>query len=441
MALNYSHRPIFPAHMAEDSMISPMRIVNGYLVEGIPEKNGECVDYGRDRLDGCGSSDSVSKDIVDLLPSDPFGMDISTTFTAITSWLEDLEADYGGRNFRVGNEDYGLFAGLNFLSMKFQSFPGNIHGGNKQNMNEQMNLQPEDRDSGSALASYDFVASLEDGNTNSNGETRENQVVQCRLDGAECSHYGEGETRDQALPYALKYLGIKDLLSVEMVCRSLQCTVRDDPLLWREIHVEKPLNERITDDNLLQLSDRAQGNLHCLSLLECARITDDGLRRVLESNPRLNKLCIAGCTRMNIEGILNILRDFNKGYHGIRYLRIGGLYGITHEHFEELQQLFGTEECRKKEVHKPHFYVRGNIYLLFDDDRSIDVEECPKCQKLRLVYDCPFEGCRMKDGTPDSCRACSLCIARCIQCGRCISDNEYEETFCLELLCADCLTK
>lgn len=147
---------------------------------------------------------------------------------------------------------------------------------------------------------------------------------------------------------------------------------------------------------------------------------------------------------MNLEGILNILRDFNKGCQGIRYLRIGGIYGITHELFEELQHLLGTEECLEKEApnaRKPHFYVRGNIYVLFDDNRPIDVEVCPKCQKLRLVYDCPFEGCRTKDGTPDSCRACSLCIARCIQCGRCISDNEYEETFCLELLCADCLTK
>lgn len=147
---------------------------------------------------------------------------------------------------------------------------------------------------------------------------------------------------------------------------------------------------------------------------------------------------------MNIEGILNILRDFNKGSRGIRYLRIGGIYGVTQEYFEEFQRLLGTDERQEKEAQearKPHFYVRGNIYLLFDDNRSIDIEACPKCQRLRLVYDCPFEGCRTKDGTPDSCRGCTLCIARCIQCGRCISDNEYEETFFLDLLCADCLTK
>lgn len=293
MALNYSHRPIFPAHMVEDNLISPMRIVNGYLVEGIPEKNGEC-DYGRDRLDGCGSSDSlsVSKDIADLLPSDPFEMDISTTFTAITGWLEDLGADYGVRNFRAANEDYDLFAGINFIwnsAMRFQTFPVNTHGGNKQNTTEQVNLQPEDRNSGSALASYDFVTSFEDGNVSSNSETRENQVDWGKLEGAEFSC---DATSHEVWTVVLSYLGIKDLLSLEMVCKSLQYTVRSDPLFWRWIHIEKPLNEKITDDNLLQLSNRAQGNLQCLSLLECTRITDDGLRRVLQSNPKLNKVSI-----------------------------------------------------------------------------------------------------------------------------------------------------
>lgn len=36
------------------------------------------------------SPESSSKDVIDLLPSDPFGMDISTTFTVITGWFEDL---------------------------------------------------------------------------------------------------------------------------------------------------------------------------------------------------------------------------------------------------------------------------------------------------------------------------------------------------------------
>jgi len=93
-----------------------------------------------------------------------------------------------------------------------------------------------------------------------------------------------------ALSYSLGYLGLSDLLVVERVCKSLHSTVHDDPLLWRSIHVDQPLNERITDDVLFRLANRAQGNLQCLSLVECTRITDDGLRRVLESNPKLTKV-------------------------------------------------------------------------------------------------------------------------------------------------------
>ncbi|GFP88343.1 F-box protein skip14 [Phtheirospermum japonicum] len=63
---------------------------------------------------------------------------------------------------------------------------------------------------------------------------------------------------------------------------------------------------------------------------------------------------------------------------------------------------------------------------------------CPRCEKFRLVYDCPAEACQVKGSAAQVCRACTFCIARCAQCGRCISDNEYEETFCLDLLCSDC---
>jgi len=84
MALNFSHRPLFP-RISEDNVRSPMRI-------SIQERVEDRFDYGRDRS---GSQELVHKDIIDLLPPDPFDMDISTTFTAITGWLEDLEVDYG----------------------------------------------------------------------------------------------------------------------------------------------------------------------------------------------------------------------------------------------------------------------------------------------------------------------------------------------------------
>ncbi|KAI3467655.1 hypothetical protein Pfo_024318 [Paulownia fortunei] len=499
MALNYSHRPVFPAHISEDNLVSPVRIVNGYLVDGVPEKNGEGYprpwhvsrgeaeernfNCGRDRVDRCSSSESTSKDIVDLLPSDPFGMDIKTTVTAITGWLEDLEVDCGGymrsNNGRASQEGYGLFAGWNLIwnnSVKFQPFPSTIQLNEKLNIgrqsfpsNLQVNEKPnvgnhyftssvqfdenlnvassvntygEERALGAGLAPYDIgfqpTCNMGDSVGFSNGSPSCSSELRSR-EKLEAAANFEGVPHE-ALAFALSYLGVKDLLSVERVCRSLFSTVRGDPLLWMTIHIDQPLNERITDDVLVQLASRAQGNLQCLSLVECPKVTDDGLRHILETNPRLTKLCVPGCTRISIEFIVNSIKAYNsnKDVGGVKQLRIGGLYGVNHEHFEELKLLLGAGDNKIESCHKPHFYHRGNFYLPYDDDRAMDIEMCPKCEKFRLVYDCPAEGCKVKDKSPQVCRACTLCIARCAQCGRCINDTEFEETFCLELLCSDC---
>lgn len=465
MALNFSHRPIFPAHLAEDNLVSPIRIANGYLVEGLPEKNGDGFgktwlsnlevddrfDYGRDRCDKSGSQESVSKDVLDLLPSDPFGMDISTTFTAITGWLEDLEVDYGGFGGYGGDEvgasdgSYQLFAGLNFIwnnAMRFQAFPGAMEVDNKSNVASGLggcSGMKEVRDA-SCHGCFGSDCSMDDilGLGNETFGVAGQRSEDCWEGNGICSD-GDIGAPHAAFNLALGYLGERDLLVVETVCRSLRSTVRGDPLLWRSIHIDQPLNEKITDDILLQLTTRAQGSLQCLSLVECPRITDDGLKRVLESNPRLTKLSVPGCTRLSVEGIVSCLKAFKSvGTPGVKHLRIGGLYGVTEKHFEELKFLLGMDSQIQQNAHKPHFYHRGNFYLSCDDDRAIDLETCPRCQNLRLVYDCPAEGCQGKEHATQVCRACTLCIARCVQCGCCINDSEYEETFCLELLCSEC---
>lgn len=467
MALNFSHRPIFPAHLSEDNLVSPMRIANGCLMEGIPERSGDgfvrpswhsnrdiecCFDYGRgDRVDRSGSPESSSGDVLDLLPSDPFGMDISTTFTALTGWLEDLEVDYGGygrNNFGNSGGEYDLFAGLNFIwnnAMQFQAFPSKVHfGGNKSNTAHQVDGCTNDKGEGNSLTQGGFgsVPTVQDAAIfcDESANTVGHGIEQCHEVAESCPD-GDGEAPHAGLVFALGFLGVRDLLSVDRVCRYLHSTVRSEALLWRSIHIDQPLNERITDDVLFQLTSRAQGNLQCLSLVECPRITDDGLKRVLENNPRLTKLCVPGCTKLSVEGIVNNLKAFKcKGTQGIKHLRIGGLYGVTDEHFEQLKLLLGADiRSNQQNDHKPHFYHRGNLYLLCDDERAIDIEICPRCQKLRLVYDCPAEGCQERErDVAQQCRACRLCIPRCFQCGCCINDNEYEETFCLDWLCSDC---
>ncbi|XP_022725198.1 F-box protein SKIP14-like [Durio zibethinus] len=462
MALNFSHQPIFPVHLTEDNLVSPMRIVNGYLVEGIPEKNGDgcwrswhlnhemedCFDHGRDRGGGrCGSKEFVSNDIIDLLPSDPFGMDITTTFTSITGWPEDLEIDYG-RYVRdevgTGDGSYQLFTGLNFIcnnAMWFQMFPGSTGFKSKGSVSGGFDVCSQVKQGGylSGHAGLGLACNVGEnlhlGNKGMVSVDQENEEFQ---DCEGCSEGPEGAPHE-ALILALGYLGVQDLLVVENVCTSLRSTVQNDPLLWRSIHIDQPLNEKITDDVLLQITSRAQGSLQCLSLVDCQRITDEGLKCVVENNPKLIKLSVPGCRRLSIEGILSSLKALKSmGTQGVKRLRIGGLYGVTHKHFEELKLLLGMDNQIHPNVHKPQIYNRRNVSLSCEDDRAIDVEVCPRCQNIRLVYDCPAEGCQLKEHSAQLCRACTLCIARCVQCGQCINDGEYEETFSLDWLCSDC---
>ena len=313
MALNFSHRPIFPSHLAEDNLVAPMRIANGYLVEGVSERNGDGFgrswissrdvedrfDYGRDRCDRSGSQESVSNDVLDLLPSDPFGMDISTTFTAITGWLEDFQADYGGYGGNeVGTSDgsYQLFA--NFIwnnALKYQSFSGNMGVDYRFDVAGGIGGCSGKMEVGDTSCRGGFGSDCNvDGILGLGNETPGVSGLQseaCPKSNGICS-VGDGGAPHGALNFALGYLGLRDLLVVETVCRSLHSTVRGDPLLWRSLHIDQPLNEKITDEVLLQLTNRAQGSLQCLSLVECPRITDDGLKRVLDSNPRLAKVSV-----------------------------------------------------------------------------------------------------------------------------------------------------
>lgn len=152
------------------------------------------------------------------------------------------------------------------------------------------------------------------------------------------------------------------------------------------------------------------------------------------------QLCVPRCVGLTVNGILfNLSVLKSAGTLRIKHLRIGELFGVTETQFEELNSLLGVDNHVQPRAKNPQFHHVEQMYHSCDDDRAIDIEKCPKCQKLRLVYDCPAETCRVGDHVNKLCRACTLCIARCINCGCCIKDRDYEETFCLDFLCLDCL--
>ncbi|KAI3713265.1 hypothetical protein L1987_71839 [Smallanthus sonchifolius] len=201
------------------------------------------------------------------------------------------------------------------------------------------------------------------------------------------------------------------------------------------------VGESFNDDSLLRITSRANGSLQSLSLVKCLKITDLGLKNVFQQNLGLIKLNVVGCNGLSMEGLLNNMKSIGGGRIKrlqIRRLQISGLHNITMDQFQELDKLLSLNNQNKPGSPKPRFYHGGQLYLSLDDNRPTDIEACPKCHQLRQVYDCPAASCNRKHS---NCRACTFCIPRCTSCGCCFNERDYIETFCLDLLCLDCLTQ
>ena len=195
------------------------------------------------------SDEPTIDDILDLLPLDPFDKGKkSTAFTAVADLCKEIEGV-----FELGSDcpslmdesqekigDGGVFARLNWVYW-----------------NSAVLFQPQ----------ACFAKSMP-----------YNEVD------------GGGDEPHEAIAFALPYLDLKDLLSVERVCRSLRDEVRSNTLLWRSISIVSPLSEKMDDKALLNLTSKAQGTLESLTLIGCRKIHNDALKYVLNNNPKLKEV-------------------------------------------------------------------------------------------------------------------------------------------------------
>ncbi|KAG6650524.1 F-box protein SKIP28 isoform X3 [Carya illinoinensis] len=190
----------------------------------------------------------------------------------------------------------------------------------------------------------------------------------------------------EALFLVLAYLPLFELLAMGEVCMSLRDALHKDVLPWLNIIVERPLNLRLTDEILENITSKAIGRLKTLALMNCVKITDDGLQSVIDRNHGINKV-------------------------------------------QQRQQ--------------PMLFHRRNSSMFSNESEPlIDVDICPKCKDVRMVYDCPREACKRKNKKlmqpTAGCKGCNLCIPRCEECGGCLESEEIEETACGDGLCSEC---
>lgn len=94
----------------------------------------------------------------------------------------------------------------------------------------------------------------------------------------------------ESLFLVLAYLPLFELLAMSEVCMSLRDAVHNDVLLWLNIIVERPLSLRLSDEILMKITSKASGRLKTLVLIDCEKITDDGLQLVIRKNPHINKV-------------------------------------------------------------------------------------------------------------------------------------------------------
>ncbi|KAM3368187.1 hypothetical protein ACQJBY_016626 [Aegilops geniculata] len=246
-----------------------------------------------------------------------------------------------------------------------------------------------------------------------------------------------GSAPHDGMMYALAYLGLRDILATEMVCKSLHSWIRSE-LSWKCIHIEPVLSGKISDPDLLFLTQKIPGDLQCLNINDCINITDNGLNAVLQSNPTLTKLSIARCPRLTLDGLIANLKSFNmKAVSGIKSLRIDKNFNLPKEDYEELLSLLSIDKRQELHNRAPRFRHSNHFLLDCNDGYALDIEMCPICQSYKLVFDCPEVEC--SDKRSGKCRACEVCIKRCRQCGRCLERNEkFEEKFDLVYLCYKC---
>uniref|UniRef100_A0A0D9W6E8 F-box domain-containing protein n=1 Tax=Leersia perrieri TaxID=77586 RepID=A0A0D9W6E8_9ORYZ len=417
MALNYSSRSFTSSFLVNEDCAGMMRGCGCWSEEASPLSSCGLNSLWWDELEFELELEEEEEefDPVDLLPTDPFGMNLETTFTAaIASCIEDLTVMSGAGRFGDGGED-AVFADLSYyLNQAFVLSPELRFGGYRGVFEgplgsgglsvfeggDSFGFVENPSTSGNADVSFGFV---EDPSTSANADvslgfvedpsTSGNAALVCG-DSVEVVPIQEGGDPHEGMMFALGYLGLRDILSVEMVCKALHFSVRNEPLLWKSIHIEERLRNNIFDADLLHLTQKCPDTLQSLSIARCLNITDQGLKAVLESNPRLTKLNISDCSRLTLDGLISNLKSFNtKAVVGIKQLRVGRLFSLQKDQYEELLSLLNTDKMQEVHSRGPRFLHANRFLSDCNEGYALDIEMCPICQNYKLVYDCPEEGC------------------------------------------------
>lgn len=150
------------------------------------------------------------------------------------------------------------------------------------------------------------------------------------------------------------------------------------------------------------------------------------------------QLFLPECNGLTPEGVTRAVKTLSENHHSLKS-RIYGIYNIKKDHLDTIRSYFQVKLPQQEhQRQQPILFHHRNSPEFRNEEGNpmidIDVDICPKCNNVSMVYDCPRETCKKK-----SCEACNLCIPRCEECGGCIIESEeLEATACGDNLCSNC---
>ncbi|MCO5601465.1 hypothetical protein L7F22_055588 [Adiantum nelumboides] len=153
------------------------------------------------------------------------------------------------------------------------------------------------------------------------------------------------------------------------------------------------------------------------------------------------QLFLPGCSGISADGVVNIVKAHTDLWGAtmpcLKELKLRNIRGLTEHHLHSLLTIMGIPVVPRP-VSKLRFFNEDDHQQLRDhEQRPIDVEVCPKCRDVRIVYDCTRKECQDKQ----ECRACAFCTMRCAECGICLQEDECNDTACFDSMCLNCWLK
>ncbi|KAL3644721.1 hypothetical protein CASFOL_009901 [Castilleja foliolosa] len=248
----------------------------------------------------------------------------------------------------------------------------------------------------------------------------------------------EGSSPNEAIFFVLSYLPVFELLAMSQICKSLRYAINNDILPWLKIVVDRPINWRITDEILVKIASKAKGRLQTLALINCVRITDDGLLSVVAQNPHITKLHVPSCVSLSPEGVVNAVKLLSNHNYTLKTLRINGIHNINNQQLETLRSLIINQSQHITAKILYHEHTKLSTLDHISTSHPIDVDTCPICNEVKMVFDCPQMPCQQREIISE-CRGCESCVPRCVECGICV--QESEEALCSDTLCLECWLK